>query len=94
VDQRYHVPSPVEDWRAGKIQRENTEREEAYIQAVIRICEAEKIDTIFPSWDPQVYVFAKNKERFAKMGVLIPTPDYETVIMRWTSIERFRLPRR
>ena len=81
VDQRYHVPSPVEDWRAGKIQRENTESEEAYIQAVIKICEAEKIDTIFPSWDPQVYVFAKNKERFERMGVLVPTPDYETVIM-------------
>ena len=51
VDKRYYVPSPVEDWRAGNIGRENTEREEAYIQAVERICEIEKIDTIFPSWD-------------------------------------------
>jgi biotin carboxylase len=87
VDKRYHVPSPVEDWRAGKIQRENTEREKAYIQAVMRICETEEIDTIFPSWDPQVYVFAKNKERFEKMGVLIPTPDYETVI---TPLDKYR----
>jgi hypothetical protein len=30
------------------------EREEAYIQAVLRICEKEKIDTIFPSFDPAV----------------------------------------
>ena len=54
VDKRYYVPSPVEDWRAGNIQKQNTEREEAYIQAVLRICEEEKIDTIFPSYDPQV----------------------------------------
>lgn len=34
VDKRYYTPSPAEDWSAGKIQRENTEREEAYIQTV------------------------------------------------------------
>ncbi len=87
VDKRYYVPSPVEDWRAGKIQRENTEREEVYIQAVLRICEKEKIHTIFPSFDPQVYVFSKNKERFEKIGVLIPIPDYEVVI---TPLDKYR----
>ena len=81
VDKRYYVPSPVEDWRAGKIQRENTAREEAYIQAVLRICEKEKIETIFPSFDPQVYVFSKNKERFEKLGILIPIPDYDVVVV-------------
>jgi len=87
VDRRYYVPSPVEDWRAGRIQRENTEREEAYIQAVLRICEKEKIDTIFPSWDPKVYVFSKNKERFERAGVLIPVPDFETLI---TPLDKYR----
>jgi hypothetical protein len=80
VDQRYYVPSPEKDWRAGSIQKENTEQEEAYIAAVIKICETEKIDIIFPSFDPQVYVFSKNKHRFEKMGILIPVPNYETVI--------------
>ena len=87
VDKRYYVPSPVEDWQAGNIQKQNTEREEAYIQAVLRICEEEKIDTIFPSYDPQVYVFSKNKERFERMGVVIPIPDYETVI---TPLDKYR----
>jgi biotin carboxylase len=87
VDKRYHVPSPVADWRAGRIQRENTEREEAYIQAVERICEKENIDTIFPTWDPKVYVFSKNKERFAKMGVVIPVPDYDALI---TPLDKYR----
>ena len=35
VDRRYFTPSPAADWRAGKIQRENTEKEENYIQAVL-----------------------------------------------------------
>lgn len=90
VDKRYYVPSPVEDWRAGNIGPANTEREEAYIQAILRICELEKIDTIFPSWDPHVYVFSKNKARFEKMGVLIPTPDYETVV---TPLDKYRTVR-
>jgi len=80
VDKRHYVPSPAKDWRAGRIQRENTEREEAYIQAILRICELEKIDTILPSFDPHVYVFSKNKERFQRLGVVIPIADYEGVI--------------
>ena len=87
VDKRYYVPSPVEDWRAGIVQKENTQREEAYIQAILKICEQEKIDTIFPSFDAHVYVFSKNKERFAKLGVIIPVPDYEVVI---TPLDKYR----
>ena len=87
VDKRYYVPSPVEDWRGGRIQKENTEREEAYIQAVLRICEQENIDTIFPSYDAHVYVFSKNKERFEKKGVLVTVPDYEAVI---TPLDKYR----
>jgi biotin carboxylase len=87
VDKRYYVPSPVEDWRAGRIQKENTEREEAYVQAILRICEQEKIDTIFPSFDAHVYVFSKNKERFEKLGIVIPIPDYDVVI---TPLDKYR----
>ena len=87
VDKRCYTPSPAKDWRAGRIQRENTESEEAYIRVVLRICEQEKIDTIFPSFDPQVYVFSKNKERFESIGVLIPVPDYETVV---TPLDKYR----
>lgn len=86
VDKGYYVPSPVADWRAGNIQRENTEREERYIRAVLTICEREKIDTIFPSWDPHVYVFSKNKDRFERLGVLIPVPDFEAIL---TTIDKY-----
>ena len=81
VDKRYYVPSPVEDWRAGNVGRENTEREEKYVKEILRICEKEHVDTIFPSWDPQIYILSKNKERFAEHGVFIPIPDYDRVIV-------------
>jgi len=55
VGKRYWIPSSIEDWRKGRLQRENTEREEEYIRAVLRMCEQEGIDVIFPSWDPLVY---------------------------------------
>lgn len=87
VDKRYYVPSPIEDWRAGKIQRENTEKEEAYIQTILEICKRENIDTIFPSFDAHVYVYSKNKERFKQIGVLITVPDYEAVI---TPLDKYR----
>ena len=81
VDTRYYTAFPGVDWRLGRIQRDNTEREKAYIETVESICEKEKIDTIFPSFDPYVYVFAKNKERFESKGVLIPVPNYETMLV-------------
>ena len=87
VDKRYFTPSPAADWRAGKIQRENTDKEENYIQSVLRICLEEKIDTIFPSFDPHVYVFSKNKEKFEQIGIVIPIPDYETVL---TPLDKYR----
>src|SRR4026207_47349 len=87
VDKRYYTPSPEADWRAGRIQKENSESEAAYIQAILEICEKEKIDTIFPSFDPHVYVFSKNKELFQGRGILIPVPEYEVVI---TPLDKYR----
>ncbi|MGB7949506.1 MAG: ATP-grasp domain-containing protein [Candidatus Binatia bacterium] len=87
VDKRCYTPSPAKDWRAGRIQKENTEAEEVYIRALLGLCEKEKIDTIFPSFDPHVYVFSKNKEKFEKIGVLIPVPDFEIVL---TLLDKYR----
>jgi biotin carboxylase len=80
VDHRCRVPDPEMDWHAGRIQPNNTTQEQAFVDKILRVCEQDRIDTIFPSNDPWVYVFAKNRELFAKHGILIPVPDYETVI--------------
>lgn len=87
IDGRYYVPGVENDWKAGNIQPENTPAEERYIRKIIEICAKERIDTIFPSSDPQVYVFSKNKRRFAKRGILIPVPDYHKMII---PIDKYR----
>ena len=80
VDRRYYVPSPLQDWQAGNLSPENTPREEAYVQALLDICDREQIDAIYPSFDPHVYICAKNKTRFEARGVLVPVPDYDVII--------------
>ncbi len=87
VDKRYPVPSPVADWQAGNVKRANSEQEEAYVTALLAICSREKIDAIFPSWDPDVYVLSKNKDRFATLGVQIPVPDFEVALI---ALDKYR----
>jgi biotin carboxylase len=76
VDRTYPVPTAIQDWRRGNIREENTPAEEAYIRAILEICHRERIDTIFPSWDPKVCVFSRNKPRFAERGITIPVPEW------------------
>ena len=87
VDARERVPAPIEGWRQGRISTENTPLEAAYIDAIERICDRDRIDVIYPSWDPYVYVLAKNKARLAARGVAIPVPDFETVL---TALDKYR----
>ena len=90
VDARYPVPSPVAEWSAGRISLEVSGAERAFVDAVAAICERERIDTIFPSWDPYVYVLSKHRDRFAAMGVTIPVPGIETVM---TALDKYRTVR-
>ncbi len=80
VDRRCRVPYPTRDWQSGRIQRENTEAEERYLQAILQVCEREQIDTIFPSHDAQVYIFAKNADRLRARGLFVPVPDLDTLL--------------
>jgi len=79
VNKRYTVPDCSADWRAGRIEADNSLAEEKYIQRIEQICSKEKIDTIFPSYDAEVFVFAKNKERFSRQGITIVTPEYSAL---------------
>jgi predicted ATP-grasp superfamily ATP-dependent carboligase len=76
VDRVYPVPLAVQDWRRGVLDEENTPTEESYVRAVLDICERETIDTLFPSWDPEVLLLSKNKRRLAERGVAVPVPDW------------------
>jgi predicted ATP-grasp superfamily ATP-dependent carboligase len=79
VDARYYAPNPSIDWLAGIMQESNTENEEAYVRRIEEICDHEQLDTIFPSSDSEVYVFSKNKRRFAQHGVVCVVQDYATL---------------
>jgi hypothetical protein len=58
VDRVYPVPLAIQDWRRGGLEEENTAAEEAYVQAVLGICEREGLDTVFPTWDPEVLLLS------------------------------------
>ena len=80
MDARHRVPSPVADWLAGRTTGDNTPLEAAFVDAVSDVCRRERIDTIFPSWDPYVCTLSKNRAHFSAMGVTIPVPDFPTVL--------------
>ena len=76
VDGVYPVPFAAHDWQRGRIRDENSESEEAYVEAILDICAREDIDTVFPSWDPEVGILSKNKSRFAARGITVPVPEW------------------
>lgn len=79
VDRAYQVPRFADDWLAGRLEPANTAAEEAYIRRIEEICRLERIDAIFPSLDPEVYLFAKNKARLAGQGVVAVVPEPEVI---------------
>lgn len=79
VDARYQVPHFAGDWLAGRLEPANSPAEEAYIQRIEEICALESVDVIFPSLDPEVYLFAKNKARLERQGILTVVPEPEVV---------------
>ena len=62
-------------------------REAAFVRDVSEVCQRERIDVIFPSWDPYVCVLSKNKQHFERLGVTVPVPDFATVL---TALDKYR----
>ena len=81
VDRVYTVPLAVSDWRRGDGREQNSDPEERYIRAILEICERERLDTVFPSWDPEVFVLSRNKSRFTERAITVPVP-------KWSSLRR------
>lgn len=87
VDARYHVPSVVADWTAGRLLGDPTPAEVAWVDALVRVCERERIDTIFPSWDPYVFALSKHHARFAALGVTVPVPPFDVAA---TALDKYK----
>ena len=90
VDVIAPVPSVVDEWSGGTIGQAVSPREHALVEALVRICEEQRIDAVFPSWDPYVYVLSKHKARFEALGVTVPVPDFTVVL---TALDKYRTVR-
>ena len=49
--------------------------DEHYLDVMLKLCQEKEIGVIIPTIDPELSVFASNKERFAEAGVLLAEPD-------------------
>ncbi len=90
VDAVRPVPSPVEEWHSGRIGPDVSVREQAFVDRLLEICRRDRIDALFPSWDPYVYVLSKHKSAFEALGVAIPVPDFGTVL---PALDKYRTVR-
>jgi predicted ATP-grasp superfamily ATP-dependent carboligase len=80
VHKRYTAPACNRDWKAGRISEENSPAEEQYIQRLEYICRLEELDIIYPSYDSDVYVLAKNQQRLMAQGILAVVPEYQALL--------------
>jgi carbamoyl-phosphate synthase large subunit len=49
--------------------------DEHYLDVMLKLCQEKEIGVIIPTIDPELSVFASNKERFMEAGVLLAEPD-------------------
>ena len=77
VARTYVVPEPSAEWWEGVFRPDNSDDEEAYVLRIEEICAAEAIDAVFPSFDTDIYVLSKNKQRLADGGVVFIGPDFD-----------------
>jgi carbamoyl-phosphate synthase large subunit len=50
-----------------------------FIPKVLEICRKYKIRLLIPTRDEDLKVFAENKEKFSKIGVIVTVPDLKTI---------------
>jgi len=77
VDARYRAPSIVEEWSSGRMATGSSPAEDAWISAIERIADEQRIDVVFPSWDPYVLAASKHAGRLAGRGVTVPVPHFD-----------------
>jgi biotin carboxylase len=90
VDARYPLPSPVREWSAGRVGAEVTAAEQAFVDGLLDICVRERIDAVFPSWDPYVYAIARHRDRLTALGISVPVPAFDIVL---TALDKYRTVR-
>ncbi|HWC03771.1 MAG TPA: hypothetical protein VHF87_13520 [Methylomirabilota bacterium] len=76
TDAVYPVPLAVRGWQRGEVADENSPVEERFVRSVLDICARERLDVVFPTWDPEVCLLSRNKARFTAQGITVPVPEW------------------
>jgi biotin carboxylase len=87
VDACYTVPSPVDDWSSGRAGVEPAAAERACVDQMLRIAARERLDVIFPSWDPYVCAVSRYKLELEAAGIVVPVPSFDIVL---TALDKYR----
>ena len=74
ADKHYQVPRIIED---------------GYIDLILNICKKEQISGVLSLIDPELSLIAKNKERFAEIGVTIIGSSYDLCEMALDKMQMF-----
>jgi len=51
----------------------------SFISKLLNLCQEQKVDLIVPTRDEELRIFAKNKEKFKKVGTMIMVPDTKVI---------------
>ena len=55
-------------------------RDEGYLDAVLAICEKEKIDVVMPLVTRELLKYAQNRALFAERGIVLSVDEYEILL--------------
>lgn len=87
VDARYEVRPPSIPDAAPR----NSATDPGYLEDILDICRREKIDTVFPSREPDLYILSKNKSVLEGLDILLVAPDHDVLRIALDKSETIRL---
>lgn len=64
--------------------------DESYIDTILNICDKENVKAVMTLIDPEIEVLAKNEDKFAKKGIKLFVPEYETAHLCFDKYEMYK----
>ena len=77
----YRVAVPRDSWVACRFDGDNTPREQAYLDRLLEICRAHRVDVLYPgAYDLELMLLARNKPALQALGVTVVAPDLDVLL--------------
>ncbi len=87
VDARYSVRRP----KIPNNSSDEVSNRRGYLKDILDICRKERIDVVFPSRESDLYVLAQNRQLLDDAGVVLVSPEFETLLRALDKSETIRL---